>query len=193
MPPVLPASPPSFADFLLRLLVDLVAIAIFARLIYFRRHGRRDLFLVFTSFNFGLFIVLTVITLSSSAAAIGFGLFAMLSIIRLRSEPFSNTELGYFFAALVLALVNGVSTDNLLFPLGLNALVLAAMYVLDHPALLARAQQRHVILDTIFPDDAVLKKELEERLGVRVLGFTITELDYVKDITRLDVRYVDPR
>ena len=36
---------------------------------------------------------------------VGFGLFAVLSIVRLRSEPFSNRELAYFFVALVLALV----------------------------------------------------------------------------------------
>jgi hypothetical protein len=193
MPLSLPDGPPSFADFPLRLLLDLLAVAIFTRLIYFRRHARRDLFLVFTSFNLGLFVVLTVIVLSSSAAAIGFGLFAMLSIIRLRSEPFSNVELGYFFSALVLALINGVPTGSLVVPVGLDALVLGAMYLLDHPALVGAAQHRHVILDSIFPDDAVLKKELEERLGVRILGLTVTELDYVKDITRLDIRFVDPR
>ena len=182
---------PALANFLLRLLVDVLAIAVFARLIYFQRHARRDLLMVFTCFNLGLFVVLTVITLSTSATAIGFGLFAMLSIIRLRSEPFSNSELGYFFAALVLALINGVQVGSLSLTLLLNLLVLVTVYVADHRSLFATARQRHVVLDTICPDDEIMKTELERRMGVRVVDFTVTEIDYVKDVTKLEVRYMD--
>src|SRR3954468_16691504 len=97
-----------YGSFLARLGFDLVGLAIFWLMLHVRGHARRDLFMVFSLFNLGLVIVLTVIASSSSATASGFGLFAMLSITRLRSEPFGNAELGYFFVALVLALVNGV-------------------------------------------------------------------------------------
>ncbi len=43
---------------------------------------------------------------------VGFGLFAVLSIVRLRSEPFSNRELAYFFVALVLALVCAIDLGD---------------------------------------------------------------------------------
>ena len=104
-------TPPPFdyGDFGARFGLDIAALAVVMWTVQRRHGGRRDLMSVVACFNIGLFVVLTAIASAASATAIGFGLFAMLSIIRLRSEPFSNTELGVFFAGLVLALVNGVS------------------------------------------------------------------------------------
>src|SRR3954469_23900550 len=109
------AHPPfDYVAFAVRFGLDLLALALLMWALR-RRHGaRRDLMSVVACFNVGLFVVLTAIESAASATAIGFGLFAMLSIIPLRSEPFSNGELGVFFAGLVLALVNGVTGIPLL-------------------------------------------------------------------------------
>ncbi|MGG7380820.1 DUF4956 domain-containing protein, partial [Escherichia coli] len=61
------------------------------------RRPRRGLLMVYATFNVGLFAVLSVISVRHVGPAVGFGLFAMLSIVRLRSEPFTNPELAYFF------------------------------------------------------------------------------------------------
>jgi hypothetical protein len=187
------ASTPAFAyaDFLLRLGIDLTAVLALACLVYLKRHPRRDLITVFGCFNVGLLVVLTVISTSRSATAIGFGLFAMLSIIRLRSEPFNNFELGYFFAALVLALVNGVVDSDIALLLGLDALVLVTVFVADHPRVTRATRQRQITLDTIHSDDSALVADLEHRLGVRVCDFTIHETDYVRDVTTLTIRYAE--
>src|SRR3954451_21665336 len=125
--------PFDYASFGARFGLDLVALALLLWALLRRHGGRRDLMSVVACFNIGLFVVLTAIESAASATAIGFGLFAMLSIIRLRSEPFSNTELGVFFAGLVLALVNGVSGIPLPLALVLNAILLGALVVSDHP------------------------------------------------------------
>lgn len=183
---------PSFdyAAFGVRFGLDLAALALLMWALR-RRHGaRRDLMSVVACFNIGLFVVLTAIESAASATAIGFGLFAMLSIIRLRSEPFSNTELGVFFAGLVLALVNGVSGIPLPLAAVLDAIVLAAVAIADHPAFGPIPQTREVTLDCIHDDDAALRADLEHRLGVRVVDFTVLENDYVREVTRLSIRYV---
>jgi hypothetical protein len=149
------------ADFAVRLLIDVAAIFVFAIAIYFRRHTRKDLAALFAFFNVGLFIVVTVITQAEAATAIGFGLFAILSIIRLRSEPFNNRELGYFFGALVLGLLNGIATGPMTFTLALNGVILGAIYVLDHPSVMQAAERRHVTLDTIHTDPNSLRAALD--------------------------------
>ncbi|TML93262.1 MAG: DUF4956 domain-containing protein [Actinobacteria bacterium] len=179
-----------YGDFLARLGLDLVAIALFTVLIGLMRDGRRDLFMVCLCFNVGLFVVLTVIATSASATAVGFGLFAMLSIIRLRSEPFTNQELGYFFSAIVLALINGVIAHNMPLAGALDAIVIAGVVIADHPGRGPAVQRREITLDCIHADDAALRADLEHRLGVRVVDFTILEIDYVRDVTRLQIRYV---
>src|SRR3982751_3954767 len=100
-----------YAHLLLRLFIDGCALG-FLSLMVARRRPRRGLFMVYASFNLGLFVVLAVITNKHLGPAIGFGLFAMLSIVRLRSEPFGNADLAYFFCALVLALANGLRLDD---------------------------------------------------------------------------------
>ena len=187
--------PPSagYADFALRLLIDLVAIMVFAVALYFRRHTRKDLAVVFAFFNIGLFTVVTVISTAESAAAIGFGLFAMLSIIRLRSEPFSNRELGYFFGALVLGMVNGIATGPLAFLLVMNVVILAAMFVLDHPKVMRAAHRRHITLDAIHTNPDVLSAVLEQRLAADVREVAVRSIDYVRDTMELEVQYVPRR
>ena len=185
-------APPAFdyADFGARLGLDLAALGLLMWALH-RRHGaRRDLMSVVASFNIGLFVVLTAIASAASATAIGFGLFAMLSIIRLRSEPFSNSELGVFFAGLVLALVNGVSGMELALTGLLNAIILGAIALSDHPILGPVPKGREITLDCIHDDDTALRADLENRLGVRVVDFTIIECDYVREVTRLTIRYV---
>lgn len=182
-----------YADFLLRLVIDLFAIAVFAVALYFRRHTRKDLAVVFAFFNIGLFTVVTVISTAESAAAIGFGLFAMLSIIRLRSEPFSNRELGYFFGALVLGMVNGIATGQLAFVLVMNAVVIGAMFILDHPRVMRAAHRRHVTLDAVHTDPQVLRAVLEQRLGADVFEAAVQSIDYVRDSMELEVQYLPRR
>ena len=181
------------SDFAVRLLIDVAAIFVFAIAIYFRRHTRKDLAALFAFFNIGLFIVVTVISQAEAATAIGFGLFAILSIIRLRSEPFNNRELGYFFGALVLGLLNGIAIGPMTFTLALNGIILGAIYVLDHPSVMQAAERRHVTLDTIHTDPSSLRAALEHRLGGTVVECTITSIDFVRDTMELEVQHAEPR
>ena len=180
----------SYSLFFERLLIDAVAIGVFAGWMYLKRHARKDLFMVFTCFNIGLFAVLSVISTSEIGVAVGFGLFGVLSIIRLRSEPFNNVELGYFFTALVLALVNGLSQSRLTITLLLDALVLLTVFVADHPRIHHGEHAEEIRWDHVVDDLDVLTAELESRLGARIIELRVIERDYVRDISRLVVRYV---
>jgi Domain of unknown function (DUF4956) len=176
----------------LQLMVDIVAIVALAVALYFRRHRRADMAMVFTFFNLCLFVVVAVIQRAEVSAALGFGLFGILSIIRLRSEPFDNREIGYFVGALVLGLLNGIGTDAWWFTLALNALLLLAMAILDHPAVLASSQRQSVVLDRVYKDPVELRSALSERLGATVTGVEIISIDFVRDAMQLDVRIATP-
>ena len=189
MKPPTPASI-DYLHFVARLGLDVVALALFWFALHVRGHARRDLLMVFSLFNLGLVIVLTVISTSASATAIGFGLFAMLSIIRLRSEPFANAELGYFVAALVLALINGVADADLPFTAMLDTVVLVAVAVIGHPWTGPAPHKREISLDRIHDNDTALRADLEHRLGVRVVAIAIAELDYVREVTRLTISFL---
>lgn len=175
------------------LAVNTTAITVLSYVIYFRRHGRRDLLLAYVALNTGIFAVVSMLTNQEVGLAVGFGLFGVLSILRLRSDLISQGEIGYYFTAIALGLVNAVAAPLPWTLLGLNALLLTGMYAADHPHLLARHERRILTLDVVHEDPVALRQDLEARLRARVGKIEVTEVDYVRDLMVVDVRFRAPR
>lgn len=177
-------------DVLIRMVIDVAAIAVLAGALFHRRHRRMDLVVVYAMFNVGLFLALVVISAGEVSMGVGFGLFAVLSIVRLRSEPFSNRELAYFFVALVIALVCAIDLGSPAYAALLAGLALLAAWVIDHPRLSQAGQRLEVTLELVFADHDALRRHLEERLNADVSELKVLEIDYVRETTRAEVRYV---
>jgi Domain of unknown function (DUF4956) len=184
----LPTSPTpeplDYGDFFLHLAVDLVFTGVLL-FMFFRRHRRRDLVMSFACFNVGFFVVLSVIFSVQIGLAVAFGLFAVLSIVRLRSEPYNNIELGYYFVALALALVNGIGLEEVEFALLLNAILVATTAAMDRPTFVEGTERRRVTLDAVYRDDDSVRKALGQRIDSRVVNVSISEIDYVRETTEL--------
>lgn len=181
---------PAYGDVLPRLGLDLVAIAVLVYGLFYPRHKRMDLVVVYALFNVGLFVALLVIAGGELSMGVGFGLFAVLSIVRLRSEPFSNRELAYFFVALVLALVCAIDLGSLGFAAMLAAVALVAAWAIDHPRVSRPTRRMEVMLELVFSDEDALRRHLEERLNASIRELTVLEVDYVRETTRVEVRYI---
>ncbi|MEV4172344.1 MULTISPECIES: DUF4956 domain-containing protein [unclassified Nonomuraea] len=172
--------------------MDLVAIIVLAYGLYYRRHHRRDLLFAYVALNVGIFAVVSLLLVQRVDIAVGFGLFGVLSIIRLRSSEITQQEIAYYFIAIVLGLVNGIAGSWPLTALLLNGVLLVVMYIADHPGLLGRTRHQVVTLDVVHADPELLRVDLESRLRARVLHCVVTQVDYVRDVTVVDVRYVAP-
>jgi hypothetical protein len=168
---------------------DLVAIAVLSYGLYFRRHRRRDMPLAFIALNVGVLTLATVLSRVSVGTGLGLGLFGVLSLIRLRSSEIAQEEVGYYFVSLALGLIAGFQpVPHWLVP-ALGSLLVAAMYVADHPRLLARDRRQIVTLDAAYTDEAQLRRRLEELLDATVTHLVVNEVDLVRDMTEVDVRF----
>ncbi|MFU8945370.1 DUF4956 domain-containing protein [Mycetocola zhadangensis] len=176
-------------DSLVLIGLDLVAIVLLTFGLYFRRHRRRDLVVAYLVVNIGVLAVTEVLANSTVGAGLGLGLFGVLSIIRLRSSEIAQHEVAYYFAALALGLIAGMSATVTVVTVGLMALVLVVIFVGDMPGLLRRYRQQVVVLDRAMPVESELISHLEDLLGARVHGVTVQRLDLVDDTTIVDVRY----
>jgi len=176
------------SDVLPRFGVDLAAICLLAYALYFRRHRRSDLAGAFVLLNVSVFLAILVITGGEVGLAVGLGLFAILSIVRLRSETFSPTELGYFFVALTLALINAIDVSGLEFALVLDGLALGTVLALDRRRDQRSGRETLVTLELVFSDHDALRRHLGERLDVEVLDLRVLEIDYVRETTRVSLR-----
>ena len=180
---------PDPGELFLRLALDAAVIAALVYGIYLPRHRRMDLVVVYSLFNLGLFLALVVIAGGGVSMGVGFGLFAVLSIVRLRSEPFSNRELAYFFVALVLALVCAIDLGGLVIAGVLACVALLAAWLIDHPRFSRPTRQTVVMLEEVFAEPGALRRHLEQRLNVQVTDVATLELDYVRETTRVAVTY----
>src|SRR5436309_2040195 len=159
----------TYVDHAIDIGIDLSAVFLLAYVLYFRRHRRADLLLAYVALNIGIFVAVSLLSTARVDIALGFGLFAILSIIRLRSSAVTQQEVAYYFVTLVLGLVNGLGLDDRTFIVAINALLLVTMLVVDSRPLRDRARRLDLTLDTIHADDAALVADLERRLGGRVM------------------------
>ena len=178
----------STETFVAHLAIDLVAIGVLLYAIYYRRHRRRDLLMACISFNVALFLVVTVLAHGPSEVglAAGIGLFGAVSLIRLRSEELSYIEVAYFFSALALALINGFGLDNELTSVLLNVILLVTVYAVDRVDPGHDVRRIRLVLDAVYDDEALLRAELERRLGAEILEISVREIDFVRETTQLD-------
>lgn len=171
------------------LLADLFFISLLTFGIYFPRHRRKDLVVAYVGVNIGVLAVSTVLSSSTVSFGLGLGLFGVLSIIRLRSYEIDQNEIAYYFSALALGLLAGLSPELNLVVIGLMVVIVGSMFVADHPRLYRGYKQELIVLDKAYPVESEMVAALSEKLNADVRKVTIKRLDFVNDSTWVDVRY----
>ena len=168
---------------------DLLAITLLVGVLYIPRHGRRDLVAAYIGVNVGVLAVTLLLSSSNNVGAgLGLGLFGVLSIIRLRSSSLAQGEVAYFFAALALGLLGGIKSHLIIVAI-LMVLILASLWVGDHPALMRYNRNQTVTIDRAISNEDELILELEDLLGAQIRSVDLKSLDLVNDTTIVEVHY----
>lgn len=168
---------------------DVAAITVLAYGLYFRRHQRRDMLAAYVCLNVGVMAVAMMLANAGAGLGLGLGLFGVLSIIRLRSSEITQQEVAYYFAALAIGLLCGISPDPLWLAPALGSLLVAVMFIVDHPMLLPAYRHGLVTVDAAYLDEEALGRRLEQMLNAEVCSMVVREVDLIKDMTVVDVRY----
>ncbi len=181
----------------LRFLINIAAMVALVFGLYYRRYRDKELVTAASLFNIFAFGVLSILSSVEFSLAAGFGLFAILALFTLRSEQISKVEITYFFGSVAIAVICAIPGTELVFTLGVVAIVLLGAFVFDHPAILASSDGVKITLDKIdhdaLSDPKKMRADLSTRLGVDVMSYQITALDYINDMARLNVFFRKPR
>ena len=147
-----PPPPPPLELLALSLVADLVALFLMYYVLYFRRHWRTDILLAYCALNIGVFMTMVVLTTAAVSLAAGFGLFGILSIIRIQGDRVTAQEMGYYFIALVLGLVNGLGfqSHDLGLVVAMNVVLLLVVLAVDCKPLRDRSQHMDVTLEGVY-------------------------------------------
>ncbi len=174
-----------------RFAINVAASMVLLMGLYYRRYHDKELVTTAAMFNIFAFGALTILSQVQFSVQAGFGLFAMLALFSLRSEQISKIEITYFFGSLVIAVICSVGGTTLPFMVLVVALVLAGAYIFDHPRFLRSADGVKITLDKIdghaLSNPVQMRADLSERLGVDVVSYQITGLDYINDMARVSV------
>jgi Domain of unknown function (DUF4956) len=173
--------------------LNLTASAILLFAIFYPRYRDKELAISGALFNLFIFAVLTVLNKVEFSLAAGFGLFAILAMFTLRSEPLSKIEITYFFGSVAIAVICSVKGTSMSLVSVIVGVVVLGAWAIDHPKVLSAVDRMRVTLDRIDPDsisDPVkMRAVLGERLGVDVLSYQVTGVDYIADSARVNVFY----
>lgn len=176
-------------SFWMGLAANVVGMTVLVYFVYFRRHFRRDLVLAYIALSMGIFAVTMLLSGSGAGVGLGMGLFGILSIIRLRSDTLTQEEVAYYFISLAIGLVNGLHPDPAWFSPAVTAAMVLVMFLADHPGFAPRTQRQTVTLEKAYPRSEDLARALEGLLGAKILRTVVIELDMVRDLTIVDVRF----
>lgn len=176
-------------SFWMGLAANVVGMTVLVYFVYFRRHFRRDLVLAYIALSMGIFAVTMLLSGSGAGVGLGMGLFGILSIIRLRSDTLTQEEVAYYFISLAIGLVNGLHPDPAWFSPAVTAALVLVMFLADHPGFDPRTQRQTVTLEKAYPRSEDLARALEGLLGAKILRTVVIELDMVRDLTIVDVRF----
>ncbi len=174
-------------------IVDLVAVTVLVIGLYFPRYRRRDMVVAILGLNVGVMAVATALSTAEVSAGLGLGLFGVLSIIRLRSSELAQEDIAYYFTALAIGLLGGISVSPAWVTPALMAAILVTLFVADHPRLFRGHRNQTITLDAAYPDERVAIAQLETLLGAEVTRLRIKKLDLVNDTTIVDVCFKLPK
>ena len=181
-----------YIDFIRDLVIDLLALYIFAFVIFYRRYGDRDMTITLALLNLFLFTIVITMTMTEFTLAAGFALFALLSIISLRSVAISKIDVGYLLGAITLGLVNGISLHDYLLLFLCNVVIVGGAWLLDAKWLMKQTMEADITLDgvtaTDLKDQLKLTERVRELYGLPVLYVGIEKFNAKKGSVRLTAR-----
>lgn len=180
-------------EFAIRGIINLISIFILARLIYFIRHKDTDFLFTLVIFNAVNFLICYLLSGANLEVGFAFGLFAIFSIMRYRTVTLPVKEMGFLFVAVAMGLLNSLALNHGEYLI----LVLANVFILITAYLLDRTAKNHHTKTVIYERINLIKpenkheliKDLKERTGLPIRNVEIVDIDFMKDIAHLKIRY----
>ena len=184
-----------YTEMVSRFGINLLAIVILVRFIYYTTHKNKEF--LFTFFLFNLLNFLICILLSTTKIKIGFafGLFAIFSIMRYRTVTVPLKEMGYFFVCVALGIINSLATvdDNYVVLISCNVFILGLTLLLDKFVSLTHENVKEIVyerIDLIKPERRdEMTKDLIDRTGLPIHRIEIKNINFLRDVAYVNIFY----
>lgn len=181
-------------ELLIRFGINLAAIVVLVRFIYYPRHRNKDFLFTFILFNCLNFLICYLLADTKLKTGFAFGLFAIFSIMRYRTVMVPIKEMGYFFICVALGLINALAAieDHFIVLLACNAFILLLTLALDSYSL-SHENVKEIIyerIDLIRPEAREeMLADLRQRTGLPIHKVEVRSFDFLKDVAVVQAYY----
>lgn len=182
----------SFLNLLMRLGLNLTAITVLVRLIYYPITKRKDYMFTFMLVSVAIFFLCYLLANVKIDLAFALGLFAIFGIIRYRTDAIPTKEMTYLFIVIGLSVMNSlVSGITIAEILVANVLTIGLAYGLERLWLLRHESFKIVLYERIelikSGNREALKADLEERTGIVINRVEVGRIDFLRDTALVKV------
>lgn len=190
-----PPAMDSNIELLLRLGINLLAIFILVRMIYYSLHKNKDYVYTFFIFNVLIFLICLLLGDTKIKTGFAFGLFAIFSIIRYRTVTVPIKEMGYFFTCVAMGMLNSLadSEGNFFFIILFNAVILILTLILDKYMGLKHENVKEIVyerIDLIQPENREqMLEDLQERTGLPIHRVEVRNVNFLRDTANIFAYY----
>ena len=181
--------------FFIRLLIDVVAMIVLIRFVYFPIYKKKDFFFTFFMFNIIIFILTYLLNKVDISMGAAFGLFAVFSLLRYRTENISTKAMTYLFITIALGLITSVSKGTYFEVILINVIVIAFIFALDGNLLLKNELVQFIQyenIENIRPENhALLLEDMKKRTGLNIHKITVSKVDFLRDTAVIKIYYYE--
>ena len=185
----------SVVELLVRFGINIIAIFLLVRLIYYPKHKNKDFLFTFFLFNCLNFLICFLLSATKIKIGFAFGLFAIFSIMRYRTVVVPVKEMGYFFVCVAIGIINALATvdDHYLILLACNSFILLLTLLLDRNENLTHENVKEIKyerIDLIHPSKREeMIADLVARTGLPNHRVDIINIDFLRDVAGIHAYY----
>ena len=174
--------------------IDLAAIFVIARLVYFPIRKHRGYLFTFCIFNIVIFLVCSLLNHLTLSIGFSFGIFAIFSILRYRTMTIPIKEMTYLFIAISLSIINALTNDSI----SVAELLFTNLAIVGFTYLLEKIWMKNELvkliiyerIENVKPDKREqLMLDLKDRTGLEIHRLEIGKIDFLRDIAEIRIYY----
>ena len=181
-------------EMVLRLVINVVTIAIIVHAFYYPKAKRRDYYFTFSIIGVSIFMLIYLMGGVKLKIGFALGLFAIFGIIKYRTEQVPIREMTYMFVIIAVAAINGLATSVSYFELlGTNLIFIIALAICENTKWMKHVPSKLIKYDNVklvaHGKEDELKADLEKRLGLKIIRIEVGNVDFLKDSAIIKIYY----
>ncbi len=180
--------------FFISLGMNLLLMFLIIALIYYPNYKRMDTVFTFVMFNVGIFMLTYVFNVVKISMGAAFGLFAVFSMLRYRTMSINMKDMTYLFIFIAIGLLNAIQM-KVYEQAAFGAIIFLVTFLMDTQLLRKRESVKMVRfedINLIQPEkEEQLIEVLKQRTGLEIHRVSIEEIDYLKDVAKINIYYYE--